>query len=152
MRDPSDTFDLPHHLTWQMNLVIDHANMSHDAQGVNGETFIPLRYASGDVMNGMESIRGQQERCKSLQAYDARVYSRPIRLLIADEISARGSSSKTCTSVRMSNITIVSSWFRVHPCFDRKPVCDRKRCANLHYYLTAWHDKEMCRCPSRLTR
>lgn len=28
MRDPTDQFDLPDHLTWQMNLAIDHNNVS----------------------------------------------------------------------------------------------------------------------------
>ena len=28
MRDPTDTFDLPEHLTWQMNFAVDHNQVS----------------------------------------------------------------------------------------------------------------------------
>lgn len=39
--------------------------VSHDAKGVLGETFVPTRDASGKpIMTGMEAIRGTQEDCK----------------------------------------------------------------------------------------
>ena len=73
MRDPSDQFDLPDHLTWQMNMAIDHSSLSHDSQGIIGETFVPTRDANGDkIMTGMECIRGKQEDCKWPRAYHAR--------------------------------------------------------------------------------
>eukprot|EP00904_Undaria_pinnatifida_P007892 jgi/Undpi1/4232/HiC_scaffold_16.g07598.m1 len=62
MRDPTDQYDLPDHLTWQMNMAIDHSNISQNAQGIIGETFVPTRDANGDmIMHGMECIRGEQE-------------------------------------------------------------------------------------------
>eukprot|EP00903_Cladosiphon_okamuranus_P011805 g11093.t1 len=62
MRDPTDRYDLPDHLTWQMNMAIDHKEVSHDAKGVLGETFVPTRDANGQpIMSGMEAIRGKQE-------------------------------------------------------------------------------------------
>ena len=74
MRDPTDQFDLPDHLTWQMNLAIDHSSFSHDAQGVIGETFVPTRDANGNpIMTGLESIRGEQEDCKLAQACIAKI-------------------------------------------------------------------------------
>ena len=65
MRDPTDQFDLPDHLTWQMNLAIDRSNISHYSQGVLGETFVPTRDDDGNmIMHGMESIRGAEEDCE----------------------------------------------------------------------------------------
>lgn len=62
MRDPTDQFDLPDHLTWQMNLAIERADVSQDAKGILGETFVPTRDADGaKIMHGMGSIRGEQE-------------------------------------------------------------------------------------------
>ncbi|CAM9766511.1 unnamed protein product [Scytosiphon promiscuus] len=62
MRDPTDQYDLPDHLTWQMNMAIDHNEVSRDASGVLGETFSPTRDAEGKpIMTGMEAIRGKQE-------------------------------------------------------------------------------------------
>ncbi|CAM9379885.1 unnamed protein product [Ectocarpus fasciculatus] len=62
MRDPTDEFDLPDHLTWQMNMAVDHNEVSRDAKGILGETFIPTRDANGKpIMAGMAAIRGQQE-------------------------------------------------------------------------------------------
>ncbi|CAM9659945.1 unnamed protein product [Scytosiphon promiscuus] len=62
MRDPTDQYDLPNHLTWQMNVAITHSEVSHDAKGVLGETFVPTRDANGEpIMTGMEAIRGKQE-------------------------------------------------------------------------------------------
>lgn len=65
MRDPTDQLDLPDHLTWQMNLAINHRDVSHDATGVLGETAIPTRDDNGNpIMIGMASIRGSQEDCE----------------------------------------------------------------------------------------
>ena len=65
MRDPTDQFDLPDHLTWQMNMAIDHNDISRDAQGILGETFVPTLDNDGNkIMHGMESIRGTEADCK----------------------------------------------------------------------------------------
>ena len=65
MRDPTDQYDLPDHLTWQMNLAIDHHGISGYATGILGETFVPTVDAGGHtIMNGMEAIRGTQESCE----------------------------------------------------------------------------------------
>ena len=36
-RDPTDQFDIPEHLTWQMKVAVDHHDMSLDATGIPGE-------------------------------------------------------------------------------------------------------------------
>lgn len=65
MRDPTDRFDLPDHLTWQMNLGLERNDVSTDATGVLGETLVPSIDEEGhEIMSGMESIRGSQEDCK----------------------------------------------------------------------------------------
>lgn len=65
MRDPTDQFDLPDHLTWQMNMAINHNDVSHDATGVLGETMVPTRDENGNkIMSGMAAIRGSQEDCE----------------------------------------------------------------------------------------
>ena len=66
MRDPTDHFDLPDHLTWQMNLAIDHHNMDASVStGVLGETLIPTLDDEGKpIMQGMGSIRGLEEDCE----------------------------------------------------------------------------------------
>lgn len=65
MRDPTDLFDLPDHRTWQMNVAIDHADVSNNAKGILGETVVPTRDSTGGIiMHGMESIRGRQEDCE----------------------------------------------------------------------------------------
>eukprot|EP00904_Undaria_pinnatifida_P007888 jgi/Undpi1/4229/HiC_scaffold_16.g07595.m1 len=62
MRDPTDKFDLPDQLTWQMNMAIDQYRLSYNAQGIVGETFVPTRDANGDmIMHGMDAIRGDEE-------------------------------------------------------------------------------------------
>ncbi|CAN0152013.1 unnamed protein product [Scytosiphon promiscuus] len=62
MRDPTDQFDMPDHLTWQMNLAIDHKNVSPSAQGILGETLRPTIDGDGnEVTEGMAVIRGSQE-------------------------------------------------------------------------------------------
>lgn len=64
-RDATDRFDLPDYMTWQMNLAIDHTDVTHEATGVLGETFVPTRDAGGDViMHGMGAIRGQHQDCE----------------------------------------------------------------------------------------
>lgn len=65
MRDPTDQVDLPDHVTWQMNVGMDHNNVRHSAKGILGETFVPTQDANGDrIMLGMDAIRGKQEDCK----------------------------------------------------------------------------------------
>ena len=65
MRDPTDRFDLPDHLTWQMNVGIDRTDVSQSARGILGETFVPTRDADGTmIMHGMDAIRGGQEDCE----------------------------------------------------------------------------------------
>lgn len=61
MRDPTDQFELPDHLTWQMNVAFERINVNRDASGVLGETFVLTRDSSGQaIMNGMDSIRGSE--------------------------------------------------------------------------------------------
>ena len=65
MRDPTDQYDLPDHLAWQMNLAIDHNDVSPNATGILGETRVPTRDHSGaPIMHGMGAIRGEQEDCE----------------------------------------------------------------------------------------
>lgn len=66
MRDPTDRFDLPDHLTWQMNLAVDHHDIDERvARGILGETLVPTVDANGKpIMHGMGSIRGLQEDCE----------------------------------------------------------------------------------------
>lgn len=65
MRDPTDQFDLPDHKTWQMNVAIDHHDVSLEATGVLGETVVPTVDASGrPIMQGMTAIRGSQDECE----------------------------------------------------------------------------------------
>eukprot|EP00752_Nemacystus_decipiens_P014855 g13226.t1 len=62
MRDPTDQFDLPEHTTWQMNIAVDHNDVSRDATGVLGETLVPTLDDRGTpIMRGMGAIRGSQE-------------------------------------------------------------------------------------------
>lgn len=65
MRDPTNKFDIPDHKTWQMNMAIDHHDLTKDAQGILGETQVLTVDSDGrPIMHGMESIRGQQEDCE----------------------------------------------------------------------------------------
>ena len=65
MRDPTDQYDLPDHLAWQMNLAIDHNDISLGATGILGETLVPTRDQTGaPIMQGMDAIRGDQEDCE----------------------------------------------------------------------------------------
>ncbi|CAN0124110.1 unnamed protein product, partial [Ectocarpus sp. 8 AP-2014] len=60
-RDPTDSFDIPDHLTWQMNLSVDHIDLHADATGILGETQNPTLDANGHpIMQGMAAIRGAQ--------------------------------------------------------------------------------------------
>lgn len=64
-RDPTDRFDLPNHLTWQMNVAIDQKDVSLTATGVLGETIVPRRDAAGNViMEGKEAIGGGEDECE----------------------------------------------------------------------------------------
>eukprot|EP00903_Cladosiphon_okamuranus_P020829 g19129.t1 len=73
MRDPTDTMDLPDHVTWQMNLAIDSntgdsvvcadGSIVPAAKGILGETSVPTQDEDGEpIMEGMESIRGTTEQ------------------------------------------------------------------------------------------
>ena len=65
MRDPTDHFDLPDHLTWQMNTALEHSVINIDATGILGETMVPTVDANGvSIMQGMGAIRGTQEDCE----------------------------------------------------------------------------------------
>lgn len=65
MRDPTDQYDLPDHLTWQMNLAVDHNHINRHATGILGETMIPTVDARGNaITNGMDAIRGTDETCE----------------------------------------------------------------------------------------
>lgn len=65
MRDPTDQFNLPDHLTWQMNVAIDHHDISLEATGVLGETVVPTVDSNGKpIMTGIHAIRGRQEDCE----------------------------------------------------------------------------------------
>lgn len=69
MRDPTDMYDLPDHLTWQMNLAIERNDIGRHATGVLGETSVPTVDGSGKpIMKGMEAIRGTHESCESTLA------------------------------------------------------------------------------------
>ncbi|CAM9884000.1 unnamed protein product [Ectocarpus sp. 12 AP-2014] len=62
MRDPTDRFDIPEHLTWQMNLAFDNVDLALDAMGILGETQQHTLDAYGNpIMEGMAAIRGSQE-------------------------------------------------------------------------------------------
>eukprot|EP00903_Cladosiphon_okamuranus_P017041 g15706.t1 len=62
-RDPTGRFDLPKHVTWQMNFAIDHKDLDVSvARGILGETLVPTMDGNGKpIMEGMDSIRGSQE-------------------------------------------------------------------------------------------
>lgn len=66
MRDPTDRVDLPDHLTWQMNLAIDHHDIDESvARGILGETLVPTVDNRGKpIMQSMGSIRGSEEDCE----------------------------------------------------------------------------------------
>ena len=66
VRDPTGSFHLPEHLTWQMNLAIDHHGIDPSvAGGILGETLVPTLDDEGEpIMQGMGSVRGMQEDCE----------------------------------------------------------------------------------------
>ena len=75
MRDPTNRFDLPDHLAWQMNLAIEDSNMNLDATGILGETFVPtLNENDIPIMEGMAAIRGTQEDCEYGNTHEACIY------------------------------------------------------------------------------
>ncbi|CAM9823855.1 unnamed protein product [Ectocarpus fasciculatus] len=62
VRDPTDRFDIPDHLTWQMNLSLDRFGLGLDATGILGETQEPTLDANGQpIMQGMAAIRGVED-------------------------------------------------------------------------------------------
>ncbi|CAM9412482.1 unnamed protein product [Scytosiphon promiscuus] len=62
MRDPTDQFDLPDHLTWQMNMGLERNSLNRAATGILGETFEPTLDPNGvPIMSGMGAIRGKDE-------------------------------------------------------------------------------------------
>ena len=72
MRDPTDQFDLPDHLAWQMNLAIDKSDIGLDATGILGETLVPTLDENGaPIMEGMAAIRGTQEDCEYGNTHEA---------------------------------------------------------------------------------
>lgn len=64
-RDPTDSFDLPDHVTWQMNVAINQNDVSLKANGVLGQTIVARLDADGaPIMEGMEAIRGVEQECE----------------------------------------------------------------------------------------
>ena len=65
VQDPMDTTYVPDSTTWQMNIGIDHTDVSNDAKGILGETMVPTRDGGGDmIMHGKRYIRGEKADCK----------------------------------------------------------------------------------------
>lgn len=66
MRDPTDSYDLPEHRTWQMNVALENNDgVSLDAGGVIGQTSVPTLDANGEpIMTGMAAIRGIESDCE----------------------------------------------------------------------------------------
>lgn len=61
MRDPTDRFDLPEHVAFQMNLVFEDVRLGSDPQGLVGETISPVLDAEGvPIMQGLDAIRGAE--------------------------------------------------------------------------------------------
>jgi len=64
-RDPTGTFDIPDHTTYQMNLGFLGIDRDDTMQGVIGETSVPTIDEHGaKIMSGLEAIRGQEEDYK----------------------------------------------------------------------------------------
>lgn len=62
MRDPTDQFDLPDHLTFQMNISIERAVLRDSPQGVLGGTVRPTFDATGgEIKMGIGAIVGTEE-------------------------------------------------------------------------------------------
>lgn len=65
MRNPTDTYDPPEHWRWQINLAIDHYEISRNVKGILGKTSLCTVDAWGNaITNGIEAIRGTQESCE----------------------------------------------------------------------------------------
>ena len=61
-RDPTDTFDIPDHTTFQMNLGFKGITRDDTMQGIIGETTVPTIDQHGaEIMSGLEAIGGQEE-------------------------------------------------------------------------------------------
>ncbi|CAM9792957.1 unnamed protein product [Choristocarpus tenellus] len=62
MRDPTDKFDLPDHIAYQMNIIIEDITLDEYPQGILGETVHPTVNEMGDfIMAGPRVIRGEEE-------------------------------------------------------------------------------------------
>ena len=104
-RDPTDQFDLPDHLTWQMNVAIDHHDLSPDATGILGETLVPTVNDNGTpIMRGMGAIRGKQEDCE----YANPLQTAKIHTLFSSDrdfsVASSGVSSAHARSVPMHEV------------------------------------------------
>ena len=64
-RDPTDTYDIPDHNTYQMNLGFVGIKRDATMQGIIGETSVPTVDEYGaKIMSGLDAIRGQEEDYK----------------------------------------------------------------------------------------
>ena len=64
-RDPTGTFDIPDHTTYQMNLGFLGIDRDDTMQGIIGETSVPTIDEHGaKIVSGLEAIRGQEEDYK----------------------------------------------------------------------------------------
>lgn len=61
MRDPTDKFDLPDHVAFQMNVGFEDVRLGLSPQGIVGETITPVVDANGlPIMQGLDAIRGEE--------------------------------------------------------------------------------------------
>lgn len=61
MRDPTDQFDLPDHVAYQMNIVFEDVRLGPDPRGLVGETITPVVDDEGQpVMKGSGALRGEE--------------------------------------------------------------------------------------------
>eukprot|EP00904_Undaria_pinnatifida_P008994 jgi/Undpi1/5224/HiC_scaffold_2.g00506.m1 len=64
-RDPTDTFDIPDHTTFQMNLGFMGMKGDDKMQGIIGETAVPTIDEHGaEITSGLKAIRGQEHDYK----------------------------------------------------------------------------------------